>query len=115
MSKSKRRESERKSMLEREIVSENPEANDERPCLHCLIADLINEFYTEYGSLSGEMDSIDVDEIVMVIAKIVADMTFNSDSALRRRILEELTREIARFQAEFEAEDADVSGSEVRH
>jgi hypothetical protein len=115
MSKSKRREFERKLMLERETVSENPEANDERPCLHCMIADLINEFYTEYGSLSGEMDTIDVDEIVMAIAKIVADMTFNSDSALRRRILEELAREIARFQAEFKAEDADVSGSEVRH
>jgi hypothetical protein len=27
-----------------------PEANDERPCLHCLIGDLIDEFYAEYGS-----------------------------------------------------------------
>jgi hypothetical protein len=26
-------------------MSENPEANDERPCLHCLIGDLISEFY----------------------------------------------------------------------
>jgi hypothetical protein len=42
-------------------------------------------------------------------------VTFSCDAAPRRRILEELTREIARFQAEFEAEDADVSGSEVRH
>jgi hypothetical protein len=39
-------------------MSENPEANDERPCLHCLIGDLISEFYAEYGSLSGGMDTI---------------------------------------------------------
>ena len=32
-----------------------PEANDERPCLHCLIGDLIDEFYAEYGSLTGDV------------------------------------------------------------
>ena len=35
-------------------MSEDPDANDERPCLDCLIGDLIDEFYAEYGSLSGE-------------------------------------------------------------
>ena len=28
-------------------MSENTEANDERPCPHCLIGDLITEFYAE--------------------------------------------------------------------
>jgi hypothetical protein len=96
-------------------MSENPEANDDRPCLHCLVGDLINEFYAEHGSLSGESDTIDVDEIITALAKIVADMTSSCDTTLRQRILEDLRREIARFQAEFEVEYADASGSEVRH
>ena len=92
-------------------MSDNPESNDERPCLHCLIGDLIDEFYAEYGSLSGEMDTIDADEVITVLAKTVADMTFGSDAALRQRILEDLTREISKFEAEY----ANASGSDVRH
>jgi hypothetical protein len=61
------------------------------------------------------MDTIDVDEIITALAKIVADMTLSCDAALRRRILKELTREIAKFEAEFQAEDANASGSQVRH
>ena len=91
-------------------MSDNPGPNDERPCLHCLIGDLIDEFYAEYGSLSGE-DTIDADEIITALAKTVADMTFGSDAVLRRRILEDLTREISEFEAEY----ANTPGSEVRH
>jgi hypothetical protein len=96
-------------------MSENPETDNERPCLHCLISDLINEFYDEYGSLSGEEDAIDVDEILTALAKLVADMTSTCDAALRRRILERLTREIAKFEAEFDAEDTNASESQVLH
>ena len=91
-------------------MSDNPEPNDERPCLHCLISDLIDAFYAEYGSLSGE-DTIDADEIITALAKTVADMTFGSDAVLRRRILEDLTREISEFEAEY----ANTPGSDVRH
>ena len=55
-------------------MSDNQESNDERPCLHCLIGDLIDEFYSEYGSLSGEADTIDADEIIKALAKTVADI-----------------------------------------
>jgi hypothetical protein len=78
---------------------ETPEANDKRPCLHCLIGDLIVEFYAEYGSFSGEIDTIDVDEIITALAKTVADMTLGCDAVMGRRILEELTREISKFEA----------------
>ena len=88
-------------------MSHNPEPNDERPCLHCLIGDLNDEFYAEYGSLSD----IDADEIITALAKTVADMTFGSDAVLRRRILEDSTREISEFEAEY----ANTPGSEVRH
>ncbi len=88
-------------------MSDNPE----RPCLHCLIGDLIDEFYAEYGSLSGETDTIDADEIITALAKTVADMTFGSDAVLRQHILEALTREISQFEDEY----TNAPGSDVRH
>jgi hypothetical protein len=92
-------------------MSDTTESNDERPCLHCLIGDVIDDFYAEYGSLSGEKDTIDVDEIITALAKTVAEMTFGSDDALRRRILEDLMREISQFEEEF----ANAPASDVRH
>ena len=92
-------------------MSDSPKPNDERPWLHCLIGDLIDEFYGEYGSLSGETDTIDADEIITALAKTVADMTFGSDAVLRQRILEDLTREISKFEAEY----ANASPSDARH
>src|SRR5207253_10266507 len=77
----------------------------------CLIGDVIDDFYAEYGSLSGEQDTIDVDEIITALAKTVAEMTLGSDAALRQRILEDLTREISQFEAEF----ANAPTSEARH
>src|SRR5260370_40779199 len=66
---------------EREVMSDNPEVEDERPCLHCLMGDLIDEYYGEYGSPGGEPDVIDVSEIMTSLAKIVAEITSGSDAA----------------------------------
>jgi hypothetical protein len=97
---------------ERMAMSDNAESkDDERPCLHCLIGDLIDEFYAEYGSLSGEQNTMDVDEVITALAKTVAEMTFGSDAALRQRILEDLMREISQFEAEY----ANAPGSDMRH
>jgi hypothetical protein len=92
-------------------MSDNAETNDERPCLHCLIGDVIDDFYAEYGSLSGEKDAIDVNEIITALAKTVAELTFGSDAALRQQALEELMREISQFEAEF----ANAPASDMRH
>ncbi len=92
-------------------MSDNPESNDERPCLHCLIADAIDDFYAEYGSASGEKDAMDMDEIISALGKTVAELTYGSDAALRQRIVEDLMREISRFEAEY----ANSSGSDMRH
>jgi hypothetical protein len=89
----------------------DPGKEDERPCLHCLIADLIDDFYAEYGSPSGEKDTVDMDEIISALAKVVAEMTYGSDAALRKRVLEDLTREIAHFEEEY----ANSPGSDMRH
>ena len=92
-------------------MSDNPESGDERPCLHCLIADLIDEFYAEYGSPEGEKDTVDMDEIISALGKVIAEMTYGSDAAVRQRVLEDLTREVARFEEEY----ANSSASDVRH
>jgi hypothetical protein len=89
----------------------DPGKEDERPCLHCLIADLIDDFYAEYGSPSGEKDTVDMDEIISALAKVVAEMTYGSDAVLRKRVLEDLTREIAHFEEEY----SNSPGSDMRH
>jgi hypothetical protein len=101
---------------EREVMSDIPEVEDERPCLHCLIGDLIDEYYGEYGSPSGESDVIDVGEIMTSVAKIVAEITSGSDAVEGRRIVEELSREISKFDAEYRDHAATgTSGFDVRH
>ena len=97
-------------------MSDNRESDDERPCLHCLIGDVIDDFYAEYGTLSGETDAIDVDEVVSALAKTVAELTFNSDPAERQRLLDDLTRDISTFETEFrESNAAGGSRPHVRH
>lgn len=92
-------------------MSENPGLSNERPCLHCLIGDVIDEFYAEYGTPGGETDVIDVDETITALAKTVADLTYGSDAVARQRIMENLLREISEFEAEYEK----APGSDLRH
>src|SRR5258708_39566166 len=101
---------------EREVMSENQEVEEERPCLRCLIGDLIDEYYGEFGSPSGESDVIEVGEIMTSVAKIVAEITTGSDTAEGRRIVEELSREISKYDAEYRDHAATgTSGFDVRH
>jgi hypothetical protein len=101
---------------ERPTMSDNRESDDERPCLHCLIGDVIDDFYAEYGTLSGETDAIDVDEVISALAKTVAELTFNSDAAQRQQLLDDLTRDISTFETEFrESYAAGGARPHVRH
>ena len=54
---------------------------------------------------------MDMDEIISALGKTVAELTYGSDAALRQRIVEDLMREISRFEAEY----ANSSGSDMRH
>lgn len=92
-------------------MADEPDNDEERPCLHCMIADLIDEFYAEYGSLSGEKNTLDMDEIISAVAKTIAELTYGSDAGSRKQVLDDLTREIARFEEEY----ASAPGSDVRH
>jgi hypothetical protein len=85
-----------------------PEAQDseERPCLHCLMVDLIDDFYAEYPVASDEPDTIDTDEVVTAIAKTMAELTCKRGDTGRQQIIENLMREIMDYDAEFRRENA---------
>src|SRR5260370_7419559 len=75
--------------------------DQERPCLHCMMVELIDEFFAEYPAASGEPDAIDTDEVVTAIAKTVAELTYGQDGTIRQQLIEQLIREIIDYDAEF--------------
>ena len=64
--------------------------DQERPCLHCMMIELIDGFFAE----SGEPDTIDTDEVVTAIAKTMAELTYGQDGTIRQQLIEQLMREI---------------------
>jgi hypothetical protein len=62
----------------------------------------------QYGSPSGE-DTVDMDEIISALGKVVAEMTYGSD----RRFAGVLKTDpgVARFEEEY----ANSPGSDMRH
>jgi hypothetical protein len=96
-------------------MSEQPDDQD-RPCLHCMMVELIDEFFAEHPAAGGDPDTIDTDEVVTAIAKTVAELTWNQDGSIRQRIIEKLMREIMDYDAEFRRDDEiSAVGSDVRH
>jgi hypothetical protein len=90
------------------------ERNDqERPCLHCIIVELIDDFFAEYPATTGESDTIDTDEVITAIAKTVAELTCSQE---RQQLIERLMREIMNYDAEFRQDDrTGAMASAARH
>jgi hypothetical protein len=90
---------------------------EERPCLHCMMVELVDQFFEEYPAATGDdSDTIDTDEVITAIAKTVADLTCGQNGTIRQQIMEKLMREIMDYDAEFRREDASgASGSVARH
>ena len=96
------------------------EPNDqERSCLHCMMVELIDDFFAEYPTTLGGSDTVDTgeaDEVIVAIAKTVAELTSRQDGAIRQQLVEQLTHEIMNYDAEFRREDAaGAIGSHARH
>jgi len=87
-------------------MSDDQEANEERPCLHCLIVELIDDCFAEYPVTSGEPDTVDTDEVITAVAKTVAELTSSQEGAVRQNMVEQLMREIMNYDAEFRKDDA---------
>jgi len=99
-------------------MSEQREA-EERPCLHCMMVELIDEFFEEYPATPrglGKVDTAEADEVIVAIAKTVAELTCQQDGVIRQQLIEQLMREIMKYDDEFRREDAaGVIGSHARH
>ena len=91
----------------------------ERPCLHCMMVELIDDFFAEYPATSGGSDKVDTDEadeVLDAIAKTVAELTSQQHDVIRQQLIEHLMREIMNYDAEFRSEEATgSSGSLARH
>ena|SRR5579863_4965559 len=93
--------------------------DQERPCLHCLMVELIDDFFAEYPTAPSDSDKVDTgeaDEVIDALAKIAAELTRREDGAIRQQMIEQLTRDIMKYDAEFRKEDAvGAAGSHLRH
>ena len=93
--------------------------DQERPCLHCLMVELIDDFLEEHPATPGGSDTADtdeVDEVVVAIAKTFAELTSRQDGVVRQQLIEQLMREIMNYDAEFRRDDATgASSSHARH
>jgi hypothetical protein len=90
--------------------------DQERPCLHCMMVELIDDFFAEYPATTGEPDTIDTDEVVIAIAKTVAELTCGRDGTISQQLIEQLMREIMNYDAEFRRDaGTGAIGSDVRH
>jgi len=89
------------------------EASNERPCLHCMMVELVDDFFAENPAAGGEPDMIDTDEVLTAIAKLVAEFTSTQTAANRQQMIEQLMRDIMEYDGEFREEDA--AGSAARH
>jgi hypothetical protein len=97
-------------------MSDDQDHSQERPCLHCLIVDLIDDFYAEYPAAPDETATLDTDEVLSAVAKTVAELTCSQDAAVRQTMIEQLMREIMNHDAEFREQDAmGTPGSGARH
>ena len=97
-------------------MSDDQEIDEERPCLHCLMVELIDDFFAEYPVATGEPNTIDTDEVITAVAKTVAELTSSQDGADRQNMIEQLKREIINFDAEFRQQEAmGAPGSDARH
>jgi hypothetical protein len=94
------------------------EVDQERPSLHCMIVELIDDFFAEYPATAGsdKVDTTEADEVIDAIAKTVAELTSQQDGVIRRQVIEQLMSQIMHYDGEFRREDAaGAIASHVRH
>jgi hypothetical protein len=90
--------------------------DQERPCLHCMMVELIDDFFAEYPATTGEPDTVDTDEVVTAIAKTMAELTSGQNDTIRQQLIERLVREIMNYDAEFRRDaGTGAIGSDARH
>ena len=90
--------------------------DDERPCLHCLIVEVVDNFFAEYPVSEETPDAIDTDEVITALAKTMAELTCGQDVAARQTMIEQFSRDVMEYDAEYRQQDAlGQPGSHARH
>jgi hypothetical protein len=92
--------------------------DQERPCLHCMMVELIDDFFAEYPATAGsdKVDTEEADEVIDAIAKTIAELTSQQDGVIRQQVIEQLMRQIMHYDAEFRREEAtSAAGSGAKH
>ena len=66
------------------------EERHERPCLHCMMVELIDDFFAEYPATadSDKVGTDEADEVIDAIAKTVAELTSQQDGVIRQQVIE---------------------------
>ena len=84
------------------------QGDQERPCLHCMMVELIDDFFADYPATAGsdKVDTTEADEVIDAIAKTVAELTSQQDGLIRQQVIEQLMRQIMDYDAEFRREEA---------
>ena len=93
-------------------------ADEERPCLHCVMVELIDDFFAEYPPAPGsdKVDTSEADEVIDAVAKTVAELTSQQDGVIRQQVIDGLMRQIMHYDGEFRREEATSAvGSHVKH
>src|SRR6185312_16065411 len=72
------------------------QGDQERPCLHCQMVELIDDFFAEYPAAAGsdKVDTGEADDVIDAIAKTVAELTSQQDGIIRQQVIEQLMRQI---------------------
>jgi hypothetical protein len=85
-----------------------PENEQERPCLHCMMVELIDDFFAEYpaAAASDKLDTDEADEVIDAIAKTVAELTSQRDGVIRQQVIKQLMHQIMHYDGEFRREEA---------
>jgi hypothetical protein len=94
------------------------EQHQERPCLHCMMVQLIDDFFAEHPATasSDEVDTGEADEVIDAIAKTIAELTSQQNGVIRQQVIEQLMQQIMHYDGEFRREEATSSvGSHVKH
>jgi hypothetical protein len=92
--------------------------DQERPCLHCMMVELIDDFFAENPATAGsdKVDTNEADEVIDAIAKTVAELTSQQDGVIRQQVIKHLMRQIMQYDAEFRREEATSAvGSHAKH
>lgn len=97
-------------------MSDEIETADERPCLHCLLIEVIDGFYAENPISTEEPDAIDTNEVITAVAKTLAELTCGQDPAARQEMIDQFNREVLQYDDEYRQQDLmGGTGSAARH